>query len=189
MARCRVLRGVSTPPAADVCTMYFMPGGNFKTTNVTNIEKNSNFCCYNASFPQGSVRLIMRRDMGRFFDFVDCRGRAFGNERHGAVHGGERYENQARGVKFEDYGEGHRCQHRVLNAARARAERQRIRKEHNEIEIRIGLNGAMTSYNDPWTKSRGGDNNFTISSWLNMKYVYNNDPFRLYHDGECQSGI
>ncbi len=71
----------------------------------------------------------------------------------------KRYENQARGVKFEDKGEGHDVNTEYYNnAARARAERQRIRKEHNEIEIRIGLNGAMTSYNDPWTKSRGGDN-------------------------------
>ena len=82
-------------------------------------------------------------------------------------------------VKFEEKVKGIDVNTEYFNAARARAERQRIRKEHNELEIRLNLNGSMTSYNDPWTKSRGGDNNFTISGSMNMKYVYNNDPFRL----------
>lgn len=82
-------------------------------------------------------------------------------------------------VKFEEKVKGIDASTEYFSAARARAERARIRKGHNELEIRVGLNGAMTSYNDPWTTSRGGDNNFTISGWLNMKHVYNNDPFRL----------
>ena len=50
-------------------------------------------------------------------------------------------------VKFEEKMKGIDASTEYYNAARARAERQRIRKEHNEIEIRLGLSGAMTSYN------------------------------------------
>ena len=82
-------------------------------------------------------------------------------------------------VKFEEKMKGIDASTEYYNAARARAERQRIRKEHNEIEIRLGLSGAMTSYNDPWTNSRGGDNTFSISGSMNLKHVYNNEPFRL----------
>lgn len=82
-------------------------------------------------------------------------------------------------VKFEEKIKGIDASTEYYNAARERAERQRIRKEHNEIEIRLNLNGSMTSYNDPWTNSRGGDNTFSISGSMNLKHVYNNEPFRL----------
>ena len=73
-------------------------------------------------------------------------------------------------VKFQDRLKNIDVSSAYYNEARARAERARIRKERNEMEIRLGLHGSLTSYNDAWTESRGGDNTISVYGTFNMKH-------------------
>ncbi len=63
------------------------------------------------------------------------------------------------------------------SAAKARAERARIRKERNSLEITGSLQGSMTSYNDAWTDSRGGDNTVTILANIGLKHTFTKERF------------
>ena len=128
-------------------------------------------------FPRGGT--VNETDMGRFSILLTVAAVLSATDAMAQFTVENDTKTKREDIKFEDKVKGIDVNTEYYNAARERAERQRIRKEHNEIEIRLNLNGSMTSYNDPWTKSRGGDNNFTISGSMNMKYVYNNDPFRL----------
>ena len=56
-----------------------------------------------------------------------------------------------------------------FSRARYRAERAAIRKERNTLEITSGLQGTLTSYNDPWVDVSGGDNSIAIVANL---YLY-----------------
>ena len=57
--------------------------------------------------------------------------------------------------------------------ARYRAERAAIRKERNTLEITTGLQGTMTSYNDPWVEVSGGDNSIAIVANLFLSHKFN----------------
>ncbi len=82
-------------------------------------------------------------------------------------------------VKFQDRLKNIAVSSAYYHEARARAERARIRKERNEMEIRLGLHGSLTSYNDAWTESRGGDNTISVYGTFNMKHVFRKDPFQV----------
>ena len=45
-----------------------------------------------------------------------------------------------------------------FSLARYKAERAAIRKERNYLEFSGGIQGSLTSYNDPWISVSGGDN-------------------------------
>lgn len=74
------------------------------------------------------------------------------------------------------------------NAAAARAERQRIRKERNLLEIKLGLQGTMTSYNDAWTTSRGGDNAMTVLGTFSLKHTFTKGDFNIATDASARYG-
>lgn len=61
--------------------------------------------------------------------------------------------------------------------ARERLERQRIRKERNTLEITMKLQGTMTSYNDAWTDTKGGDNAVSVLGSFNLVHTYKKDKF------------
>ena len=74
------------------------------------------------------------------------------------------------------------------NAAAARAERLRIRKERNYIEVNAKLQGSMTSYNDAWTTSRGGDNAMTVLGTFSLKHTYAKGDFNIATDASAKYG-
>ena len=61
--------------------------------------------------------------------------------------------------------------------AKAKLERQRIRKERNTLEMTFKLQGTMTSYNDAWTATKGGDNAITVLGSFNMTHTYKKNEF------------
>lgn len=61
--------------------------------------------------------------------------------------------------------------------ARERLERLRIRKERNTLEITMKLQGTMTSYNDAWTDTKGGDNAVSVLGSFNLVHTYKKDKF------------
>ena len=62
--------------------------------------------------------------------------------------------------------------------ARAKMERQRLRKERNYVEVSLSLQGSMTSYNDAWlSSSKGGSNTMSILGTFGLKHTYTNKRF------------
>ena len=66
-----------------------------------------------------------------------------------------------------------------FNRARYRAERASIRKERNKLEFGGGLQGALTSYNDPWIKVSGGDNSIALMANLFLNHTYTKNLFSV----------
>jgi len=64
-----------------------------------------------------------------------------------------------------------------FNRARYRAERAAIRKERNYLEIAAGLQGTLTSYNDPWIETSGGDNSIALVAVFNLKHTFTKNNF------------
>lgn len=66
-----------------------------------------------------------------------------------------------------------------FNLARYKAERAAIRKERNYLEFSGGLQGALTSYNDPWIATSGGDNSIALVATFNLKHIFTKDLFTI----------
>ncbi|MFI3248321.1 MAG: DUF3078 domain-containing protein [Rikenellaceae bacterium] len=63
--------------------------------------------------------------------------------------------------------------------AKYKYDRQQIRKERNTLEISGSATGSMTSLNDPWIETSGGDNSITLLASLTLKHVFTKDKFSL----------
>ena len=72
--------------------------------------------------------------------------------------------------------------------ARAKMERQRLRKERNYVEVSLSLQGSMTSYNDAWTNSRGGDNAMTVLGTFTLKHTFKKGDFNIATDLSAKYG-
>ncbi len=70
--------------------------------------------------------------------------------------------------------------------ARAEAERRRLRKERNTIELRASLIGSQTSFIN-WDK--GGDNVFSIRSAFSFSHQYKRDRFSAFYKFDARYGI
>ena len=68
---------------------------------------------------------------------------------------------------------------RFFNRARYRAERAAIRKERNYLEFGSGLQGTLTSYNDSWIETSGGDNAIAMIATLNLRHVFTKGLFSI----------
>lgn len=66
-----------------------------------------------------------------------------------------------------------------FNLARYKAERAAIRKERNYLEFSGGLQGALTSYNDPWISVSGGDNSIALVGTFNLRHVFKKNLFSI----------
>ena len=66
-----------------------------------------------------------------------------------------------------------------FNRARYRAERAAIRKERNTLELGGSLQGALTSYNDPWVEVSGGDNSIALTANLFLNHTFTKNLFSV----------
>lgn len=66
-----------------------------------------------------------------------------------------------------------------FNLARYKAERAAIRKERNYLEFGGGLQGGLTSYNDPWISVSGGDNSIALTANLFLRHVFTKNLFSI----------
>ena len=64
-----------------------------------------------------------------------------------------------------------------FSEARDRLERQRIRKERNYLEVTLKLQGTMTSYNEAWADTKGGDNAISVLGSFNLVHTYKKNLF------------
>ena len=66
-----------------------------------------------------------------------------------------------------------------FNLARYKAERAAIRKERNYLEFGGGLQGALTSYKDPWIATSGAVNSIALVATFNLKHIFTKDLFTI----------
>lgn len=63
--------------------------------------------------------------------------------------------------------------------ARYKAERAAIRKERNYLEVGAALQGTLTSYNDAWIATSGGDNSVAIMATARLHHIFTKDKFTI----------
>lgn len=74
------------------------------------------------------------------------------------------------------------------NEARYRAERAAIRKERNSLEFGASLQGTLTSYNDAWIESAGGDNSIAVVAALRLHHIFTKGTFTIETKAEGKFG-
>ncbi|WP_290540132.1 DUF3078 domain-containing protein [Alistipes sp.] len=66
-----------------------------------------------------------------------------------------------------------------FSLARYKAERAAIRRERNYLEFGGGLQGTLTSYNDPWISVSGGDNSIALEASFNLRHIFKKNLFSI----------
>ncbi|WP_295915490.1 DUF3078 domain-containing protein [uncultured Alistipes sp.] len=66
-----------------------------------------------------------------------------------------------------------------FSLARYKAERAEIRKQRNYLEFSGGIQGALTSYNDPWISVSGGDNSIALTAVFGLRHLFTKNLFTL----------
>lgn len=66
-----------------------------------------------------------------------------------------------------------------FNQARYRAERAKVRRDRNYLEIGGNLQGTITSYNDPWIAVSGGDNSIALTSAFTLRHIFKKNLFSI----------
>ncbi len=66
-----------------------------------------------------------------------------------------------------------------FNLAKYRAERAAIRKERNYLEFGAALMGTLTSYNDSWIETSGGDNSIATIATAYLNHLFKKNTFSV----------
>lgn len=66
-----------------------------------------------------------------------------------------------------------------FSLARYKAERAEIRKKRNYLEFSGGIQGALTSYNDPWISVSGGDNSIALTAVFGLRHLFTKNIFSI----------
>lgn len=66
-----------------------------------------------------------------------------------------------------------------FSEAKYRAERAAIRKKRNFLEFSAGMQGTLTSYNDAWIATSGGDNSIALIASLHLLHNFKKDLFEI----------
>ena len=82
-------------------------------------------------------------------------------------------------VKFRDELKSTSVDVDYFSLARYKAERAAIRRERNYLEIGTGLQGTLTSYNDPWISVSGGDNSIALVATFNLRHLFKKNLFSI----------
>lgn len=91
-------------------------------------------------------------------------------------------------VKFHDALKSTSVDVDYFSLARYRAERAAIRRERNDLEISAGLQGTLTSYNDPWISVSGGDNSIALVASFNLRHLFKKNLFSIETKASAKLG-
>ncbi len=97
----------------------------------------------------------------------------------GQISIGSRRRTQQSDVKFRDSIRTTSVESQYFNRAKFLADRAEKRRQHNYVELTGAINGALTSFNESWIKTSGGDNNISAWGGVYFKHVYNKDKFSI----------
>ncbi|MBQ5622574.1 MAG: DUF3078 domain-containing protein, partial [Alistipes sp.] len=87
-------------------------------------------------------------------------------------------------VKFEDKMKNISVKADYYSAAKARLERQQIRKQRNTLTMTWYVQGVMNSYNEAW----GGDNAIAVSGQFDFNHTYVKDKFNINTQAQFRYG-
>ncbi len=65
------------------------------------------------------------------------------------------------------------------NEAKIRAEKAAIRKERNYFEVSASLQGTLTSFNEPWLETKGGDNSIAAIGSAHLLHTFKKGDFEI----------
>lgn len=82
-------------------------------------------------------------------------------------------------VRFQDRMRSTDVDIDYFSLARYKAERAAIRRERNYLEFGGSLQGALTSYNDPWVSVSGGDNSIALTGNLFLHHTFTKHLFTV----------
>ena len=91
----------------------------------------------------------------------------------------DRVEPQSGEVSFADSIRRQQVERDAFSLAKYRAERAAIRKERNYLEFSGGIQGSLTSYNDPWISVSGGDNSIALTAVFGLRHLFTKNLFTL----------
>lgn len=91
----------------------------------------------------------------------------------------DRVDAPGENVTFRDKLKSIPVETQYFNLARYKAERAAVRKERNYLELGGGLQGSLTSYNDPWIKVSGGDNSIALVASLYLRHTFTKNLFSI----------
>lgn len=117
--------------------------------------------------------------MNRFYPILLCASLLFAAHSVRAQISIDEVNAQPEGVTFRDRVKSTPVDVDYFSLARYKAERAAIRKERNYLEFGGGLQGALTSYNDPWIKVSGGDNSIALVATFNLKHTFTKNLFSI----------
>ena len=86
---------------------------------------------------------------------------------------------ERRNVTFRDRLKSTSVDADYFSLARYKAERAAIRKERNYLEFSGGIQGSLTSYNDPWISVSGGDNSIALVATFNLRHIFKKNLFSI----------
>ncbi len=86
---------------------------------------------------------------------------------------------EEKSVQFRDQLKSTSVEVDYFSLARYKAERAAIRKERNYLEFGGALQGALTSYNDPWISVSGGDNSIAMVATFNLRHLFTKHLFMV----------
>ncbi len=82
-------------------------------------------------------------------------------------------------VSYRDSIRQSQLENDYFSMARHKSERAALSKERNSLEIISSLQGSLTSYNDPWLETSGGDNTTAVIGSFRLNHVYKRDKLTL----------
>lgn len=97
-------------------------------------------------------------------------------------------DSKKESVVFKDKLKSISLEDNFFNRARYRAERQRIRRERNFLEMGGGLTGSLNSYNDPWIAVSGGDNSITLLAVFSLHHIFKKNLFSIETKFDAKMG-
>lgn len=87
--------------------------------------------------------------------------------------------NASRNAEFSEPVKTASADTEYYSEARYRAERAAIRQQRNYLEFGTSLQGTLTSYNDAWIATSGGDNSIALIAALRLHHIFTKDAFTI----------
>lgn len=76
----------------------------------------------------------------------------------------------------------------AFSEAKYRAERAAIRKQRNYLEMKVTLEGTLTTFNDPWMEVSGGDNSIVARGTFFLKHKFTKNKFEIETQANVKFG-
>ncbi len=99
-----------------------------------------------------------------------------------------RQKRQARQAELKNELRKEESNAEYFSQARYKAERAAIRKERNYLELSAGMQATLTSYNDAWIATSGGDNSIAALATFHLHHTFKKGTFEIDSKADIKFG-